>query len=62
MLFRLLFGIRVHSYPLAGAITTPAAASRLAEAVRALPDATVHYKSLKVFGPALLAWLDARSH
>jgi hypothetical protein len=57
-----LFGIRVHSYPLAAAITTPAAASRLAEAVRALPDATAHYKSLKAFGPALLAWLDARSH
>ena len=35
------------------AITTPAAAARLAEAVRALPEATVHYKSLKVFGPAL---------
>jgi hypothetical protein len=57
----ILFGIRVHSYPLGRAITTPAAASRLAEAVRALPDATVHYKSLKVFGPALLAWLDERS-
>jgi dimethylamine monooxygenase subunit A len=57
----ILFGIRVHSYPLARAITTQAAASRLAEAVRALPEATVHYKSLKVFGPALLAWLDARS-
>jgi hypothetical protein len=58
----ILFGIRVHCYRLARAITTPAAASRLAEAVRALPDATVHYKGLKVFGPALLAWLDARSH
>ena len=57
----ILFGIRVHSYPLARAITTPAHAARLAEAVRALPEATVHYKSLKVFGPALLAWLDARS-
>ncbi len=57
----ILFGIRVHSYPLARAIRTPDAASRLAEAVRALPEATVHYKSLKVFGPALLAWLDARS-
>ena len=40
-------------YPLAHAIATPAAASRLAEAVRALPEATVHYKSLKAFGPAL---------
>jgi dimethylamine monooxygenase subunit A len=58
----ILFGIRVHSYPLARAITVPVAASRLAEAVRALPEATVRYKSLKVFGPALLAWLDARSH
>jgi hypothetical protein len=57
----ILFGIRVHSYPLECAITTTAAALRLAEAVRALPDETVHYKSLKVFGPALLGWLDARS-
>jgi hypothetical protein len=56
-----LFGIRVHSYPLAAAITTPAAAAQLAEAVRALPEATQHYKSLKAFGPALLAWLDARA-
>jgi hypothetical protein len=51
----------VHSYPLAHAIASDAAAARLAEAVRALPEATVNYKSLKVFGPALLAWLDARS-
>jgi hypothetical protein len=57
-----LFGIRVHSYKLASAITRPAAAARLAEAVRALPEETVHYKSLKAFGSALLAWLDARSH
>jgi dimethylamine monooxygenase subunit A len=56
-----LFGIRVHSYPLATAITTHETAVRLSEAVRALPDATAHYKSLKSFGPALLAWLDARS-
>jgi len=56
-----LFGIRVHSYPLAEAITTSDAAVRLAEAVRALPEATVHYKSLRVFGPALLGWLDART-
>ena len=57
----ILFGIRVHSYLLGRAITTPAAASRLAEAVRALPEQTVHYKSLKAFGPAMLAWLDARA-
>jgi hypothetical protein len=58
----ILFGIRVHSYPLVEAVAKPAAAWRLAEAVRALPEATVQYKSLKVFGAALLAWLDARSH
>jgi dimethylamine monooxygenase subunit A len=57
-----LFGIRVHSYPLATAIAHPDGAARLAEAVRALPEETVRYKSLKAFGPALLAWLDARSH
>jgi hypothetical protein len=57
----ILFGIRVHSYQLARAITTQADAARLAEAVRALPQATVHYKSLRAYGPALLAWLDARS-
>jgi hypothetical protein len=56
-----LFGIRVHSYPLATAITRPAIAAQLAEAVRALPEETVRYKSLKAFGPALLAWLDARA-
>jgi hypothetical protein len=57
----ILFGIRVHSYQLARAITKPEHAARLAEAVRALPEATVHYKSLKAFGAALLAWLDARA-
>ena len=56
-----LFGIRVHSYKLASAITKPAVAAQLAEAVRALPEETRHYKSLKAFGPALLAWLDARA-
>ena len=55
----ILFGIRVHSYEMARAITTPEAASGLAEAVRALPEATAHYKSLRAYGPALLAWLDA---
>ena len=58
----ILFGIRVHNYPLGSAITKPAIAARLAETVRALPEETRHYKSLRAFGPALLAWLDARSH
>lgn len=53
-----LFGIRVHVYPLARAIATPAAAARLAGAIRALPPAMAHYKSLPTFQAALLSWLD----
>lgn len=56
-----LFGIRVHVYPLAAAITTPALAARLAEAVHALPEATVHYKSVLPIRDALLGWLDAQT-
>jgi hypothetical protein len=56
-----LFGIRVHSYPLASAIARPEHAARLAEAVRALPEQTMHYKSLRMFASALLGWLDARA-
>jgi hypothetical protein len=52
-----LFGIRVHVYPLARVITTPALASRLAEAVRVLPLEMSRYKSLGTFKDALLAWL-----
>jgi len=37
------------------------AAARLAEAVRALPEQTINYKSLKAYGSALLAWLDAKT-
>lgn len=54
-----LFTIRVHVYPLAAAITSPATAGRLAAAVRALPGDMQHYKSLFPFREALLAWLDA---
>jgi dimethylamine monooxygenase subunit A len=60
-----LFGIRVHVYPLAKAVTSPAIAACLAAAVRALPEAMAHYKSLPMFQAALLAWLDrfaASSH
>jgi dimethylamine monooxygenase subunit A len=53
-----LFGIRVHVYPLARAVTSPEAAAVLAEAVRALPVEMAHYKSLPMFQEALLAWLD----
>jgi hypothetical protein len=53
-----LFGIRVHVYPLSGAVTTPGIASGLAAAVRALPIEIAHYKSLPMFQSALLDWLD----
>ena len=56
-----LFGIRVHSYALARAIATPALAAQLADAVRALPEATAHYKSILSIRDALLGWLDARA-
>lgn len=52
-----LFGIRVHVYPLGRIIRSAAEASVLAEAVRALPEDIQHYKSLKVFRGALLDWL-----
>ena len=53
-----LFGIRVHVYPLAVAIRDAATAARLAAALRALPDDIAAYKSLGTFREALLAWLD----
>ncbi len=55
------FGIRVHVYPLASAITTPDHAAGLASAVRALPSEMAHYKSLPMFQDALLGWLDRQA-
>ena len=50
-----LFGIRVHVYPLRRFAIS---AARVAAAVRALPDAIVRYKSLPAIQAPLLAWLD----
>lgn len=50
-----LFGIRVHVYPL-----HRVAPARLAAAVRALPEDMARYKSLPPFQDALLTWLDLR--
>jgi hypothetical protein len=58
---RVLFTIRVHSYPLARIAALPGAASRLAAAVRALPAAIGTYKSLPAYRDALLGYLDAAS-
>ena len=55
-----LFGIRVHVYPLARIAAQPDPAARLAEAVRALPAETLRYKSVQPFRDALLAYLDRR--
>jgi hypothetical protein len=56
-----LFGIRVHVYPLAAAVIASATAMRLAASVRALPDAMLHYKSMLPIRDALLGWLDSRA-
>lgn len=53
----ILFGIRVHVYPMTRVAETGGAAV-LAAAIRALPAATAHYKSLPAFQAALLDWLD----
>jgi hypothetical protein len=54
-----LFGIRVHVYPLSCIVASSEEATTLAEAVRALPAEIQHYKSLLVFRTVLLTWLDA---
>jgi hypothetical protein len=54
-----LFGIRVHVYPLERVIDRPERAEALSEAVRALPPEIQHYKSLLPFREALLGWLAA---
>jgi hypothetical protein len=53
----ILFGVRVHVYPLEQVIKQPAIAADLAEAVEALPAEMQHYKSILPFKPALLEWL-----
>ncbi|HEY8289843.1 MAG TPA: DUF3445 domain-containing protein [Acetobacteraceae bacterium] len=58
----MLFGIRVHSYPLVMAVGTPTVAASLAAAVSALPLEMSHYKSISPFRAALLRWLEARAH
>lgn len=55
-----LFGIRVHVYPLNQVIDGAERAAALADAVRALPAEIQHYKSLPPFRQALLAWLDEK--
>jgi hypothetical protein len=54
-----LFGIRVHVYPLQRVVDRPDRAAALADAVRALPAEIQHYKSLLPFRDALLDWLEA---
>jgi dimethylamine monooxygenase subunit A len=56
-----LFGIRVHCYPLCSIAARPEIAARLAAAVRALPHAMRRYKEIAPFEQALLAYLDSRS-
>ncbi|WP_237214929.1 heme-dependent oxidative N-demethylase family protein [Falsiroseomonas oryziterrae] len=58
---RVVFGIRVHSYPMSRLAAQPGAAARLAAAIRALPPEMAAYKSLSVFRDALLDYLDEAS-
>jgi dimethylamine monooxygenase subunit A len=53
-----LFTIRTHQRPLEALADRPPELSRLAEAVRGLPDDTARYKSIAPFRNALLAYLD----
>lgn len=57
----ILFTIKTYRRQLADVVKTPSIASRLAAAVRALPEETARYKSLVAYRPALLAFLDARA-
>jgi hypothetical protein len=52
-----LFGIRVHVYPLERVIDRAERAAGLAAALRALPEEMQHYKSLLPFREAVLGWL-----
>jgi dimethylamine monooxygenase subunit A len=52
-----LFGIRVHVYPLEQVIDRPERANELASAINALPEDILHYKSLLPFREPLLGWL-----
>ena len=56
-----LFGIRVHCYPLRSIAARPEIAARLAASVRALPHAMRRYKEIALFEEALLGYLDSRS-
>ncbi len=56
-----VFGIRVHVYPIARIAAEPATAARLAAAVRGLPDSMKGYKSIAPFEDALLAYLDRKA-
>jgi dimethylamine monooxygenase subunit A len=55
-----LFGIRVHVYPLDQVIDRPDRAASLADAVNALPAEIQLYKSLLPFRDVLLEWLQGR--
>lgn len=54
----IVFGIRTYVHLLRVVIDEPATATRLAEAVRAMPEDMAAYKSMHGFRDALLAWLD----
>jgi hypothetical protein len=56
-----LFGIRVHVYPVDRVIDRPERAIALTESIHALPAEIQHYKSLLPFRQPLLEWLGCLS-
>jgi hypothetical protein len=56
----ILFGIRVHVYPLDRIIDRPDRAAALSQAVEALPPEIQTYKSILPFKPVLMTWLQKR--
>ena len=56
-----LFGIRVHVYPLSRIAAAPELAGRLASAVRELPAELQRYKALAGYRDAALAYLDRQA-
>lgn len=56
-----VFGIRIHTTPLAEAVAAPDRARRLLSAVRSMPEGMRAYKSMPVFGAAVEAYLERRA-
>lgn len=57
----IVFGIRVHVYPLTRAVDGPGRAAALEQAVRTMPTEVQRYKGILPFRDVLMAWLGTKS-